>query len=151
MINERCKWSQCEDKLFLVIILSFLLSSVTMDCVLSICSHLCPGLHANAKIAIFAKNRKNRKWCKEEDKSPTRTRDFCDFSQKSLKSQKSPLFSGTCVLYHFSVVCMYVCKSLFKHGKPSVKLKLKTKTNFSCFTWLPCGNPIYQLPFWYFT
>ena len=66
--------------------------------------HLCPGLHANAKIAIFAKNRKNRKWCKEEDKSPTRTRDFCDFSQKSLKSQKSRLFSGTCVLYHFSVV-----------------------------------------------
>ena len=69
--------------------------------------HLCPGLHANAKIAIFAKNRKNRKLCKEEDKSPTRTRDFgencdfCDFSQKSLKS---PPFSGTCVLYHFSVV-----------------------------------------------
>ena len=66
--------------------------------------HLCPGLHANAKIAIFAKNRKNRKLCKE---SPTRTRDFgencdfCDFSQKSLKS---PPFSGTCVLYHFSVV-----------------------------------------------
>ena len=66
--------------------------------------HLCPGLHANAKISIFAKNRKNRKWCKEENKSPTRTRDFCDFSQKSLKSQKSRLFSGTCVLYHFSVV-----------------------------------------------
>ena len=70
-------------------------------------THLCPGLHANAKIAIFAKNRKNRKLCKEEDKSPTRTRDFgencdfCDFSQKSLKS---PPFSGTCVLYHFSVV-----------------------------------------------
>ena len=69
--------------------------------------HLRPGLHANAKIAIFAKNRKNRKLCKEEDKSPTRTRDFgencdfCDFSQKSLKS---PPFSGTCVLYHFSVV-----------------------------------------------
>ena len=66
--------------------------------------HLCPGLHANAKIAIFAKNRKNRKLCKEEDKSPTRTRDFgenCDFSQKSLKS---PPFSGTCVFYHFSVV-----------------------------------------------
>ena len=69
--------------------------------------HLCPGLHANAKIAIFAKNRKNRKLFKEEDKSPTRTRDFgencdfCDFSQKSLKS---PPFSGTCVLYHFSVV-----------------------------------------------
>ena len=69
--------------------------------------HLCPGLHANAKIAIIAKNRKNRKLCKEEDKSPTRTRDFgencdfCDFSQKSLKS---PPFSGTCVLYHFSVV-----------------------------------------------
>ena len=66
--------------------------------------HLCPGLHANAKIAIFAKNRKNRKLCKE---SPTRTRDFgencdfCDFSQKSLKS---PPLSGTCVLYHFSVV-----------------------------------------------
>ena len=30
--------------------------------------------------------------------------------------------------------CMYVCKSLFKHGKPSVKLKLKTKTNYNCFT-----------------
>ena len=24
-------------------------------------------------------------------------------------------------------VCMYVCKSLFKHGKSSVKLKLKNK------------------------
>ena len=31
-------------------------------------------------------------------------------------------------------VCMYVCKSLFKHGKSSVKLKLKTKTNYNCFT-----------------
>ena len=30
--------------------------------------------------------------------------------------------------------CMYVCKSLFKHGKSSVKLKLKTKTNYNCFT-----------------
>ena len=29
---------------------------------------------------------------------------------------------------------MYVCKSLFKHGKSSVKLKLKTKTNYNCFT-----------------
>ena len=39
---------------------------------------------------------------------------------------------------------MYVCKSLFKHGKSSVTLinKLKTKTNYSCFTWLQCGNPI---------
>ena len=69
-------------------------------------NHLCPGLHANAKIANFAKN---RKWCKE-DKSPTRTRDFCEnceksqFSQKSLKSQESRLFSGTCVLYLSSVV-----------------------------------------------
>ena len=26
-------------------------------------------------------------------------------------------------------VCMYVCKSLFKHGKSSIKLKLQTKTN----------------------
>ena len=73
-------------------------------------NHLCPGLLANAKIANFAKNRKNRKWYKEEDKSPTRTRDFCEnceksqFSQKSLKSQKSRLFSGTCVLHLFSVV-----------------------------------------------
>ena len=33
-----------------------------------------------------------------------------------------------------SDVCMYVCKSLFKHGKSSVKLKLKTKTNYNCFT-----------------
>ena len=32
------------------------------------------------------------------------------------------------------IVCMYVCKSLFKHGKSSVKLKLKTKTNYNCFT-----------------
>ena len=48
------------------------------------------------------------------------------------------------------LVCMYVCKSLFKHGKSSVKLKLKTKTNYNCFTWLPCGNLIYQLPSWYF-
>ena len=31
-------------------------------------------------------------------------------------------------------VCMYVCKSLFKHGNSSVKLKLKTKTNYNCFT-----------------
>ena len=31
-------------------------------------------------------------------------------------------------------VCMYVCKSLFIHGKSSVKLKLKTKTNYNCFT-----------------
>ena len=31
-------------------------------------------------------------------------------------------------------VCMYVCKSLFEHGKSSVKLKLKTKTNYNCFT-----------------
>ena len=31
------------------------------------------------------------------------------------------------------LVCMYVCKSLFIHGKPSVKLKLKTKTNYNCF------------------
>ena len=31
------------------------------------------------------------------------------------------------------------CKSLFKHGKSSVKLKLKTKTNYNCFTWLLCG------------
>ena len=31
-------------------------------------------------------------------------------------------------------VCMYVCKSLFKNGKSSVKLKLKTKTNYNCFT-----------------
>ena len=30
--------------------------------------------------------------------------------------------------------CMYVCKSLFKHGKSSVKLKLKAKTNYDCFT-----------------
>ena len=30
--------------------------------------------------------------------------------------------------------CMYVCKSLFIHGKSSVKLKLKTKTNYNCFT-----------------
>ena len=30
--------------------------------------------------------------------------------------------------------CMYVCKSLLKHGKSSVKLKLKTKTNYNCFT-----------------
>ena len=29
---------------------------------------------------------------------------------------------------------MYVCKSLFKHGKSSVKLKLKTKTIYNCFT-----------------
>ena len=28
-------------------------------------------------------------------------------------------------------VCMFVCKSLFKHGKSSVKLKLKTKTNYN--------------------
>ena len=46
-------------------------------------------------------------------------------------------------------VRMYVCKSLFKHRKSSVKFKLKTKTNYNCFTWLPCGNPIYQLPSWY--
>ena len=31
---------------------------------------------------------------------------------------------------------MYVCKSLFKHGKSSVKLKLKTKTNYNCFTYM---------------
>ena len=39
---------------------------------------------------------------------------------------------------------MYVCKSLFKHRKSSVTLinKLKTKTNYNCFTWLQCGNPI---------
>ena len=39
---------------------------------------------------------------------------------------------------------MYVCKSLFKHGKSSVMLinKLKTETNYNCFTWLQCGNPI---------
>ena len=31
--------------------------------------------------------------------------------------------------------CMYViCKSLFKHVKSSVKLKLKTKTNYNCST-----------------
>ena len=47
-------------------------------------------------------------------------------------------------------VCMFVCKSLFKHGKSSVNLKLKTKPKYNCFTWLPCGNPIYQLPSWYF-
>ena len=38
---------------------------------------------------------------------------------------------------HFNTrmyVCMYVCKSLFKHGKSSVKLKLKTKTIYNCFT-----------------
>ena len=29
---------------------------------------------------------------------------------------------------------LYVCKPLFKHGKSSVKLKLKTKTNYNCFT-----------------
>ena len=34
----------------------------------------------------------------------------------------------------FGTVCMYVCKSLFKHGKSSVKLKLKTETNYNCFT-----------------
>ena len=33
-----------------------------------------------------------------------------------------------------STTRMYVCKSLFKHGKSSVKLKLKTKTNYNCFT-----------------
>ena len=31
-------------------------------------------------------------------------------------------------------VYVYVCKSLVKHGKSSVKLKLKTKTNYNCFT-----------------
>ena len=48
---------------------------------------------------------------------------------------------------------MYVCKSLFKHGKSSVTLikKLKTKTNYSCFTWLQCGNPIIsQLLFFFY-
>ena len=38
----------------------------------------------------------------------------------------------TCVLICMYV--MYVCKCLFKHGKSSVKLKLKTKTNYNCFT-----------------
>ena len=47
-------------------------------------------------------------------------------------------------------VCMYVCKSLLIHGKSSVKLTLKTETNYNCFTLLPCGNPIYQLPSLYF-
>ena len=46
-------------------------------------------------------------------------------------------------------VCMFVCKSLFKHGKSSVN-QLKIKPKYNCFTWLPCGNPIYQLPSWYF-
>ena len=30
---------------------------------------------------------------------------------------------------------MYICKSLFKHGKSSVKLKLKTKTNHMIAVW----------------
>ena len=43
--------------------------------------------------------------------------------------------------------CMPIFRqSLFKHGKPSVEPKLKTKTNYNCFTRLPCGNQIYQLP-----
>jgi len=52
-------------------------------------------------------------------------------SNKSLKSlellKKSLISMYVCK-------CMYVCKSLFKHGKSSVKLKLKTKTNYNCFT-----------------
>ena len=56
--------------------------------------HLCPGLHANTKIAIFAKNCKNRKWCKEEDKSPTRTRDFCE----NRDSSRGLVFSTISVL-----------------------------------------------------
>ena len=32
------------------------------------------------------------------------------------------------------IMYVYVCKSLFKHGKSPVKLKLKTKTNYDCFT-----------------
>ena len=34
---------------------------------------------------------------------------------------------------HCGYVCMCVCKSLFKHGKSSVKLRLKTKTNYNCW------------------
>ena len=55
----------------------------------------------------FAHKCKKRKWYKEEDKSPAMTPDFCkksQFSQKSLKAQKSQLLSGTCVLWLFSVV-----------------------------------------------
>ena len=30
--------------------------------------------------------------------------------------------------------CLCVCKPPFKHGNSSVKLKLKTKTNYNCIT-----------------
>ena len=46
---------------------------------------------------------------------------------------------------------MFVCKSLFAHGKSSVELTLKTRTNYNCFTRLRCGNSIYQLLSWYFS
>ena len=68
-------------------------------------THLCPGLHATARIAIFAKNRKNRNSfgvlvfsCFSE---------FCDFSQKlqfSQKSFKSQHFLGSCFLLLFRVL-----------------------------------------------
>ena len=81
--------------------------------------HLCPGLHANAKIAIFAKNRKNRKWCKEEDKSPTRTRDFCkncdfcDFLQESLKSQKIATLLGDLCSLPFQCCALFAILTIF--------------------------------------
>ena len=43
-------------------------------------------------------------------------------------------YSGKSRLSVCFLSCMYVCKSLFIHGKSSVKLKLKTKTNYNCFT-----------------
>ena len=64
----------------------------------------------------------------------------CLKALKEFKNEKSPGTDGLQAEFykHFwkelHVVCMYVCKSLFIHGKSSVKLKLKTKTNYNCFT-----------------
>ena len=44
----------------------------------------------------------------------------------------------------------YINLYLYTEWKSLVKLSFKTKTNYNCFAWLPCGNPIYQQPSWYF-
>ena len=49
------------------------------------------------------------------------------------------------ILVKWCLVCMYV--NLYLNTENHQLSSLKTKTNYNCFTW--CGNPIYQLP-WYF-
>ena len=68
--------------------------------------------------------------------------------RKFCRSHKAIRFSFSLISFSKSLPCMYVrmyvCKSVYLN---TGNHQLSTfKTNYNCFTWLPCGNPIYQLP-----